>query len=294
MPTTIVAQSLASGILVGALYGLAAVGLSLVFGVTKILNVSHGEFLMLGGYTSFWLFTLLGVDPFASLPLSMLALVLIGLVVYLLLFSRLIKLPTEDKIRTSLLVGFGLGLILQNVALRLWTADNRGITPSYAGAALTVLGVRLPYVRVASLVIAFVFLLALQLFLQKTYTGKAIRATAQDWEAAALMGINISRIYLLSFVMGAALAGAAGTLVAVGYSVEPVMGLHWTLKALIVLVMGGVGSIAGTLVGGLVLGVTEAAAAIWINSNYRHVVGLAIFILVLLFRPQGLFGTKEG
>lgn len=294
MPTTMVAQSLASGILVGALYGLAAVGLSLVFGVTKILNVSHGEFLMLGGYTSFWLFTLLGVDPFASLPLSMLALVLIGLVVYLLLFSRLIKLPTEDKIRTSLLVGFGLGLILQNVALRLWTADNRGITPSYAGAALTVLGVRLPYVRVASLVIAFAFLLALQLFLRKTYTGKAIRATAQDWEAATLMGINISRIYLLSFVLGAALAGAAGTLVAVGYSVEPVMGLHWTLKALIVLVMGGIGSIAGTLIGGLILGVTEAAAAIWINSNYRHVVGLAIFILILLFRPQGLFGTKEG
>lgn len=294
MPTTMVAQSLASGILVGALYGLAAVGLSLVFGVTKILNVSHGELLMLGGYTSFWLFTLMGVDPFTSLPLSMFALILIGLVVYQLLFSRLIKLPTEDKIRTSLLVGFGLGLILQNVALRLWTADNRSITPPYAGAALTILGVRLPYVRIVSLVIALVFLLALQLFLQRTYTGKAIRATAQDWEAATLMGINISRIYLLSFVLGAALAGAAGTLVAVGYSVEPVMGLHWTLKALIVLVMGGVGSIAGTLVGGLILGVSEAAAAVWINSNYRHVVGLAIFILVLLFRPQGLFGTKEG
>ncbi|MCX7855226.1 MAG: branched-chain amino acid ABC transporter permease [Anaerolineae bacterium] len=294
MPTTMVAQSLASGILVGALYGLAAVGLSLVFGVTKILNVSHGELLMLGGYTSFWLFTLFGVDPFAGIPLSMFALVIIGLIVYQLLFSRLIRLPTEDKIRTSLLVGFGLGLMLQNIALRLWTADNRGITPSYAGAVLTVLGVRLPYVRVASLVIAFVFLLALQLFLQKTYTGKAIRATAQDWEAATLMGINVHRVYLLSFVLGTALAGAAGTLVAVGYSVEPVMGLHWTLKALIVLVMGGIGSIAGTLIGGLILGVTESAAAVWISGNYRHVVGLAIFILVLLIRPQGLFGAKEG
>lgn len=294
MPTTMVAQSLASGILVGALYGLAAVGLSLVFGVTKILNVSHGELLMLGGYTSFWLFTLMGVDPFASIPLSMFALVLIGLIMYQFIFSRLIKLPTEDKIRNSLLVGFGLGLILQNVALRLWTADNRGITPSYAGAALTVLGVRLPYVRVASLVVAFVFLVALQLFLQKTYTGKAIRATAQDWEAATLMGINVHRVYLLSFVLGAALAGAAGTLVAVGYSVEPVMGLHWTLKALIVLVMGGIGSIAGTLIGGLILGVTESAAAVWISGNYRHVVGLVIFILVLLVRPQGLFGAKEG
>ncbi len=292
MPAPI-AQSLASGILVGALYGLAAVGLSLVFGVTKILNVAHGELLMLGGYASFWLFTLMGVDPFAGVPLSMFALVLVGLIVYQLLFSRLIKLPTEDKIRNSLLIGFGLGLILQNVALRLWTADNRGIMTSYAGATLTLLGVRLPYVRVASLVIAFVFLLALQLFLQRTYTGKAIRATAQDWEAATLMGINVQNVYRLSFVLGAALAGAAGTLVAVGYSVEPVMGMHWTLKSLIVLVLGGIGSIAGTLVGGLILGVTESVAALWI-SNYRHVVGLAIFILVLLIRPQGLFGAKEG
>ncbi len=291
--STPVAQSLASGILVGALYGLAAVGLSLVFGVTKILNVAHGELLMLGGYASFWLFTLMGVDPFAGVPLSMFALVLVGLILYQLLFSRLIKLPTEDKIRNSLLIGFGLGLILQNVALRLWTADNRGIMTSYAGATFTLLGVRLPYVRVASLVIAFAFLLALQLFLQRTYTGKAIRATAQDWEAATLMGINVHGVYRLSFVLGAALAGAAGTLVAVGYSVEPVMGMHWTLKSLIVLVLGGIGSIAGTLVGGLILGVSESVAALWI-SNYRHVVGLAIFILVLLIRPQGLFGAKEG
>ena len=289
-----VAQSLTFGILVGALYGLAAVGLSMVFGVTKLLNVAHGDLLMMGGYVSFWLFTLLGIDPFASIPLSMLSLILMGVLVYLLLFSRLIKLPTEDKVRNSMLVGFGLSLVLQNLALRLWTADPRGITPSYAGAAFTVLGVRLPYVRLASLVIAFVFLFALQLFLRRTYTGKAIRATVEDWEAATLMGINVHRVYLLSFALGAALAGAAGTLVAVGYSIEPAMGMDWTLKALIVLVMGGVGNIVGTLVGGLILGVAESATAILIDPNYRQVVGLVLFILILLVRPQGLFGTKEG
>jgi branched-chain amino acid transport system permease protein len=143
-------------------------------------------------------------------------------------------------------------------------------------------------------VIAFVFLFALQLFLRRTYTGKAIRATVEDWEAATLMGINVHSVYLLAFVMAAALAGAAGTLVAVGYSVEPAMGMHWTLKALIVMVMGGVGSIAGTLVGGLILGVAESATAVLISGNYRQVVGLVIFILVLLIRPQGLFGAKEG
>lgn len=288
------AQGLVFGILVGALYGLAAVGLSLVFGVTKFLNVAHGELLMFGGYASFWLFTLLDVDPFASIPLCILFLLLIGLLLYKVLFSRMVKLPTEDKIRNTLLIGFGVGLILQNVALRLWTADDRGITTSYSGQALTFLGVRFPIVRVASLVIAFVFLFALQLFLRRTYTGKAIRATVEDWEAATLMGINVHSVYLLAFVMGAALAGVAGTLVAVGYSVEPGMGMHWTLKALIVMVMGGVGSITGTLVGGLILGVAESATAILISGNYRQVVGLVIFILVLLVRPQGLLGTEEG
>jgi branched-chain amino acid transport system permease protein len=288
-----VPQSLVFGLLVGALYGLAAVGLSLVFGVTKFLNVAHGELLMFGGYASFWLFTLLDVDPFASIPLSIIFLLLIGLLLYKLLFSRMVKLPDEDKIRNTLLIGFGLGLILQNVALRLWTADDRGITTSYAGEAFTILGVRFPVVRVASLVIAFVFILALQLFLRRTYTGKAIRATVEDWEAATLMGINVHRVYLLSFVMGAALAGVAGTLVAVGYSVDPAMGMHWTLKGLIVMVLGGVGSITGTLVGGLILGVTESAASILIGGNYRQVVGLVIFLLVLIFRPQGLFGARE-
>jgi len=288
-----VSQELVYGVLQGALYALAAVGLSLVFGVPKFLTVAHGELLMFGGYASFWLFIQLGLDPFASIPLSMIFLLLIGLVLYKLLFSRMVKLPVEDKIRNTLLIGFGVGLILQNVALQLWSADERTITTAYSGTAFTVLDVRFPIVRVAGLVFAFVALLALHLFLRRTYTGKAIRATVEDWEAATLMGINVHRVYLLAFVMGAALAGAAGTLVAVGKSIEPSMGMHWTLKGLIVMVLGGVGSITGTLVGGLLLGVAESATAIWISGNYRQVVGLVLFILVLLLRPQGLFGAKE-
>jgi branched-chain amino acid transport system permease protein len=286
-------QTLVYGVLVGALYGLAAVGLSLVFGVTDFLNVAHGEFLMLGGYASFWLFNLLGVDPFASIPLSIIFLLLIGFILYRVLFVRMVKLPTEDKIRNTLLVGFGLGLILQNVAQRLWTADIRSITPDYVGAVFEVAGVRFPIVRVAGLVISFVALIGLQLFLRRTYTGKAIRATVEDWEAATMMGINVHRVYLLSFVMGAALAGVAGTLVGVGYSLEPAMGMHWTLKGLIVMVLGGFGSITGTFVGGIVLGVTESVASIIIGSNYRQVVGLVIFILVLIVR-QSLLTPREG
>lgn len=288
------AQSLAFGVLVGALYGLAAVGLSLVFGVTKFLNVSHGELLMFGGYAAFWAFTLWGLDPFLSLPLTILFLVLIGLILYGLLFSRMVKLPEETKIQNTLLIGFGLSLILQNVALRLWTADDRSITTAYSGAALTILDVRFPVVRVLSLAVALICLLALHLFLRKTYTGKAIRATVEDWEAALLMGIDIHRVYLLAFVIGAALAGVAGALVAVGYSIEPSMGLEWTLIALVVMVLGGLGSIVGTFVGGIVLGLTQAATTYFWGGTYRDVVALLIFLLVLVFRPQGLFGAKEG
>jgi branched-chain amino acid transport system permease protein len=286
-------QNLAFGLLVGALYGLVALGLSMIFGVTKILNVAHGELLMFGGYASFWAFSLLGLDPFLSIPTTIIFLFLIGAVLYKLIFSRTVKLPEESKIKNTLLVAFGLSVILQNLALRFWTADERGITTAYASDALTVLGVRFPLVRIASLAVAIIFLIALQLFLKKTYTGKAIRATVQNWEAASLMGIDIHKVYLLSFAIGAALAGAAGTLVAVNYSIQPAMGLGWTMKALIVMVLGGLGNIPGTFVGGLILGVTESSTSFFISNNYREVAGLVLFLLVLIFRPQGLFGTKE-
>jgi len=287
-------QILVFGILVGALYGLVALGLSLVFGVTKILNVAHGELVMLGGYASFWAFSQLGLDPYLTIIISFVSLFLIGAFLYKLIFSRTVKLPEETKIKNTLLVAFGLSIILQNLALRFWTADERGITASYLGTAFTVLGIRFPVVRLANLVVAVFFLVALQLFLRKTYTGKAIRATVQNWEAASLMGISIHKVYLISFAIGAALAGVAGTLVVVNYSIQPSMGLTWTLKALIVMVLGGLGSIPGTLVGGLILGVTESTTSYFISSNYREVAGLVLFLLVLIFRPQGLFGAKEG
>jgi branched-chain amino acid transport system permease protein len=286
-------QNLVFGILVGALYGLVALGLSLVFGVTKFLNVAHGELLMFGGYVSFWAFSLLGLDPFLSIPITIAFLLALGGLLYKLVFSRTIKLPEESRIKNTLLIAFGLSVILQNLALRFWTADERGITIPYLRNAFTVLDVRLPVGRLANLVVAILFLVALQLFLRKTYTGKAIRATVQNWEAASLMGINIHKVYLLSFALGSALAGVAGTLVAVNYSIQPSMGLNWTLKALIVMVLGGLGNIPGTFIGGIVLGVTESATSYFISSNYREVAGLVLFLLVLIFRPQGLFGVKE-
>jgi branched-chain amino acid transport system permease protein len=288
-----VSQNLVFGILVGALYGLAAVGIALVFGVTKFLNVAHGELLMFGGYAAFWLFNLFDFDPFLSLPLTIAFLLLVGVVLYQLLFVRMVKMTEEEKINTTMLIGFGLTLILQNVALVLWTADNRGITPSYSGDSFILLGIRFPYARVAGLLISLVLLIALHQFLRRTYTGKALRATVENWEAASLMGINIHRVYLISFLIGCALAGVAGALVAVSYSIEPSMGMQWTLKSLIVMVLGGAGNFIGTFVGGILLGVTESATAFFLGGNYREVVGLILFVLILIFKPQGLFGEKE-
>ena len=284
------AQQLGLGLLIGGLYGLAAAGLSLVFGVLKVLNVAHGELIMLGGYGAFWLVALLGLDAFASLALVIPGALLLGVVLYAALFGFVVRADEETRVKNSLLIGFGLALALQALAVRLWTADERSVPTPYGGGVFTVAGLAIPAVRLLSLVLAFALILALELLLTRWRWGQAIRATAEDWEAALLAGIDVRRAYLLAFALGTALAGAAGTLVTVAYSVSPSIGLEWTLKALIVVVLAGLGSVLGTFVGGLVLGVAEAASAAAFGGPYREVVGLVIFVVVLLVRPRGLFG----
>ncbi|HEY7063565.1 MAG TPA: branched-chain amino acid ABC transporter permease [Chloroflexota bacterium] len=288
------AQGLVFGLLVGALYGLAAAGLSLVFGVMKVLNVAHGDLLMVGGYFSFWLFTLYGVDPFVSLIIVGPALFAIGLVLELGLFRPLQRFDEETKIKNSLLIGFGLALVLENLAIRLWSADERGITTGYAGSVLRLGAISVPLDRLGNLAVAIAVVVALHLFLTRTYLGKGIRATAEDWQAATLVGIDVRRTYLIAFALGTALAGVAGTLVTVGFAVSPGIGLDWTLKALIVVVLAGLGSVFGTFVGGLLLGVGEATVALIPNGgSYRELVGLVLFVVVMLVRPQGLFGRNR-
>jgi branched-chain amino acid transport system permease protein len=287
-----IVQILVFGLFVGGLYGIAAVGLSLVFGVMNVLNTAHGELLMVGGYVSFWLFTLYGLDPFLSLVISASLLFLLGIALNAGLFRHVTRLDEESKIKNSLLISFGLALILQNLAIQLWTADERAITTAYAGTGLNVLGIALPYTRLAGLLAGLLAILALYLFLQRTYIGKAIRATAQDWEAAAGAGVNVQRIYLITFGLGTALAGIAGALVSVGYTIAPSIGLAWTLKALIVVVLAGMGSIFGALAAGILLGLAEGVSVFVVGPAYREVVGLVLFVLVLLFRPQGLFGRR--
>jgi branched-chain amino acid transport system permease protein len=287
---SVLAQQLVLGLLIGGLYGLAAAGLSLVFGVMKVLNVAHGELIMLGGYGAFWLVTLFGLDPFVSLGLVIPGALLLGVVLYAGLFGFVVRADEETRVKNSLLIGFGLALALHALAVRLWTADERSVPTPYGGAVFTVAGLSIPAVRLLSLLLAFALILALEQLLTRWRWGKAIRATAEDWQAALLAGIDVRRAYLLAFALGTALAGAAGTLVTVAYSGSPSIGLEWTLKALIVVVLAGLGSVLGTFVGGLVLGMAEAASAAAFGGPYREVIGLVIFVVVLVLRPRGLFG----
>jgi branched-chain amino acid transport system permease protein len=286
----VLAQQLLFGVMIGGLYGLAAAGLSLVFGVMRVLNVAHGELIMLGGYAAFWLVALLGIDPFASLLLVLPMSLLLGMGLYWGLFSFIVRVDEETRVKNSLLIGFGLALALQTLAVRLWTADERSIPTPYGGAVITVAGLSIPVLRLITIAIAFALIAGLHLLLEHWRWGKAIRATAEDWQAALLSGIDIRRAYLLAFAIGTALAGAAGALVSVGYSISPSIGLEWTLKALIVVVLAGLGSMIGTFVGGLFLGVAEAASAAAFGGPYREIAGLVIFVVVLVVRPRGLFG----
>ncbi|MEW6403639.1 MAG: branched-chain amino acid ABC transporter permease [Chloroflexota bacterium] len=287
-----IVQTLVFGVFVGGIYGIAAMGLALVFGVLKMLNIAHGELVMLGGYVSFWAFDALGMDPFVSLGIVIPALFVVGLALDRTVYRRIVRLVGEEKIKNSLLVSFGLTLVLQNLAMWLFTADERSIQVPYAGAGLNLMGVTMPYTRLGSLLIALVVTLALNYFLHRTYPGKAILATAEDFEAAELAGIDIHRVYMMTFALGAALASIAGAFVTVTYGLSPSIGIIWTLKALIVIVLAGTGSILGAFPAGILLGVVEALSGAFIDPTYREVIGLVIFLLVLILRPQGLFARK--
>jgi branched-chain amino acid transport system permease protein len=282
-------QIITYGVIVGAVYGLVAVGLALLLGVMKYLNIAHGTFIMLGGYIAFWLFTLWHIDPFVSIPLVMLGMFIMGLILYRVLLSPLLKFPVGLRIGNSMLITFGLLWVLDNAATWLWTSNVRSITTSYTGEVLNIFGVKLPYTGLAGFGLALLVIFALHLLLTRTYFGKSVRATTQDPEAANLMGINIGRTYLISCGIAIMLAGVAGVVIVSSYSITPAGGLNWLLIAMIVVVLAGEENINGVFAAGLVLGLVEAVSVFVTGASYREVIGLVMFVLVLMFRPQGLF-----
>ena len=290
----IVIQAAAYGIVVGAVYGLIALGLSLLTGVMKFLNIAHGSLVILGGYISFWLFKLWGIDTYLSIPLVIIAMFLVGLVLYKLALSPLLKLPNIGmRIDTSMLITFGLVYILDNAMTILWTPNARSVVTSYTGESLGFLGAKFSVTGLLGLGVAILTAVALYFLLSRTYFGKHVRAISQDAEAASLCGINVHRTYLISCGIAIALAGVAGVIIISCYSITPNSGLSWLLISFVVMVLAGEGNIKAILPAGFIMGLLESVSALAVGAPYREVVALIMFILVLMFRPQGLF-TKRG
>jgi len=290
----IIFQTMANGLLVGALYGLVALGFALLMGVMKFLNTAHGTFIILGGYLSYWLLELWGIDPFLSLPLVVMAMFLVGIVFYQLALSPLLKLPNIGmRINSSMLITFGSIWVLDNTMTVLWTPDVRSIMTSYTGQTLKLLGVRFSLTGLGGVGVAVLVALALYFILSGTYFGKHIRAATQDAVAASLCGINVQRTYLFSCGIAIALAGVAGMVVVSSYSISSTAGIGWLSSAFVVMVLAGEGNINAIIPAGMLLGLIESAGLLVMGVSYRQAIALIVFIIVLMIKPQGLFAKKE-
>lgn len=279
-------QTLINGILQGGVYAAAAVGLSLIFGVSGILNAAHGELIMLGAFATYWLVTLYHVDALLTLPISFVLLGALGYALQYFVLNRTLGRP----LLLSLLVTFGISLILVNVALRLWSADHRMLRIPYFEHSLIVGPFIVPLSRVVACLVGVGMVAGLSWLLASTRLGRMIRATAQDWEMARLVGVNPRRVYAVTFGLGAGVSGVAGSLVAFYTPVEPNMGLTYTLFAFAVVVLGGLGYTAGVVWGGLALGVAQALTETYLEAGLSLLVAFFLLYLVLRFMPAGIIG----
>ena len=277
------------GLITGGIYALIAVGLSLQYGVGRVLNISHGEFIMIGAFTTWSLYTVFGISPLVSLAICGPALFIIGFLIHRTLFQYL-RGKSESIgafADSSLLASFGLLFIIQNIGLIIWKADIRGY--SYLDSSVSILGAIFSANRLVALLFAVVISLAFYIFLTRTRLGKAIRAAAEDPATAQVMGVNIHRVLAVCFGLGALMAGFAGVLISMMYEMQPTMGLEYTIIAIIVVVLGGLGSITGSLIGGFILGLIGSIVT-YIDPGLSLIAYYVIFILLLLVKPTGIFG----
>lgn len=278
---SVLIQTIAQGLLTGGIFALIAVGLSLVYGVTEIINVTHGIFLLLGGYFGYWLWALYGVSPFLALPLVLVANFLIGFTLEKFIFGRVIG----EDILLSLLATFGVTLIIFNLMLNVWSADYRSISLSMGTVEIPGV-VTLPIVDVVILAVSITSVALLYVLLEYTEIGYQIRASAQDKDAAELMGINVPRIYAITFGLGIGLAGVSGVLLAIVTPISPVQHGSYLLIAFIVVVLGGVGSVVGSLSGGLALGLVQSFSTMYLGSGFKEVILFTVLVVALLVKPD--------
>lgn len=274
-------QILLNGVLLGGLYGLMALGMALVWGVLNVVNLAHGAFIMLGGYVVYYLFTGLGLDPFLALPVAALVMFALGY----LLQRYVLNLIVRGPMLNTLLITFGLNVVLTYLAQLLFSADFRTINPSYSGANFQVAGLTIPVVSLAAFVIAFALAGAVWTLLNRARIGRAIRATAQDLTAARLYGVNPHTIYAITFGIGTALAGVAGGLFGVLTHLTPYVGASLTAKSFVIAIIGGLDNPFYVILGGLVVGVAESLASLYLGPTYIDVISFGLLVLILVVRP---------
>ena len=279
-------QILANGLVLGGLYACIAAGFSLVWGVLNVINILHGSFIVLGGYLAFYAYTLFGIHPFVSILIAAPLFFALGYALQRTLINRMIAAP----VLLTLSLTFGLDLILSNGMLVAFTADFKKLTLDPPLGVLNLGGITLPVDRLFAMALALALTGLLYLVLSRSRIGRAIVAVRMDREAAALMGVNVKRIYAVTFGLGALMAGASGSLLAMIFPISPLSGPVYLGKAFVICVLGGLGSVPGAMIGGLALGVVESFGGLWFGPEHAVTLSFTLLILMLLFRPTGLLG----
>jgi branched-chain amino acid transport system permease protein len=284
----LIAQLIVSTILLGGIYALIAVGLTLIFGVMRVVNFAHGEFLMLAMYAAFWAWALLHFDPYVTLVVSLPLFFALGWLSYRIVMRPVVQASHNVQVFTTV----GLSIVLQNVALVLWTADARFVRTDYYAVVVRVGGAVSNWAQLIAFAVAVVLTAGLFAFMRWSYTGKVMRATAQDRHASSLMGIDTDRVYALTWAVGITCVGAAGVLLAPVYPVYPTAGLQFVLIAYVSVVLGGLGDMAGALIAALVVAAVEVIGSYVIGTAWKEALYLVLFIGILVVRPAGLFGQR--
>jgi branched-chain amino acid transport system permease protein len=286
---TILGAAAINGILIGGIYTLVASGLTLIYGVLHIINFAHGSLLMLAMFGVYYLLMIFGIDPYLSLLIMVPAMYILGFLLYKLLIGRL----SNGKDENILLITLGLSILIENLALMFFKGNTRTISVSYSDMMVEVGPTLVSLPKIISFVASMALCAALGLFIQHTDTGKAIRAVAKERVGARLVGINVDRIFAISYGIGLATLGAAACLLMPIFYVSPTTGHIFVMVAFTIVVLGGMGSFLGAVVGGLIVGLTESFGGLFLGESLGQIGISLIFILILLFRPSGLFGAKR-
>lgn len=281
-------EAIMAGVMLGGLYAVVGLGLSLVFGVMKVVNLAHGDFVVLGSYAGFVFLFYENVDPILAMVVTVPLMLLLGFVIQNYALNRVL----QEGMEPPLIITFGISIVLENIYLIGFSPMSHGLTTSYVIRTLPVGSVYLPLVYLLDFVSAIVVMLFLREFLSRTYLGMAIRASSQDTKAAELMGINTNRVYALTFGIAIALASIAGIFLGLTFPFTPTTGTTYLIIAFGTIIIGGLGSMLGTFVGGIVLGLTQTLTGTYLGTSWEIFVGYMVIIIILTVRPQGLLGHK--